>query len=290
MQLHDQTTDCFCQNMGESIVGVAERLIAETDPAVIYRLSRCTKQTELNAELFLWAGKYFEDTYDRMLSTPDCPENDDWRELFREHSLCFLNMAFHRFKFDFVIYCGRPYAQISQALQNRLGPWLEEQQANLRARTIEERKRKFASPDADKEADPKLSAAEKLQVFRQSLQARNRIGKFDELGRFTEQVVEVTQNTLNLARRFFQLNPHYTVQDLNQVIDACLKLPRCLDEQDPLWHARHGYKISLLLNSLTEVATQLNMLSQLPPFTPLPVEEAEAQLQTNVNLGYPDYD
>src|ERR1035438_273679 len=110
--------------MAETIVGVAERLIDETDPAQIYRLCRINDQRTLNAELFIWSGKYFEDVFDRHLSMPECPENAELREVFRAHSLCFLNMAFHCLKFDaFRIYCGKPYAQIQQALYNRLSPW-----------------------------------------------------------------------------------------------------------------------------------------------------------------------
>jgi hypothetical protein len=273
MQFHDKTQDTIYQNMAATIVGVAERLIDETDPALIYRLLKLPDQRTLNGEIFLWSDKYFSDIFDQHLAVPECPENDELRELLRKHSLCFLNMAFHCLKFDYHIYLGKPYAQLKQALWNRLAPWIDEQKAKQRNKALEERKIKFASPDLDKEANPNLSAPEKVQVLLQSLQARNRIGKFDQYGELTEQVVEITHNTPLLARHFFQLNPHFTVQHINLMLDACLKLPTCTEEHDPQWHARNGYKISLLLNNLTQVATQLNMLSRIPAFTPLPVEE-----------------
>ena len=121
--------------------------------------------------------KFMEDTYDQHIYKPELEDSAHYREIFLSHSLCFLNMAFHCLKFEqYRIYLGKPYGRISQVLYNRLSPWIEQHQANNRAKTIQDRTAKFASPDADKEADPNLSAAEKMQVLRQSLQARNRIG------------------------------------------------------------------------------------------------------------------
>ena len=277
MLIHHSSTDPLYQDLSDTIVGGLANLISATDPATIYALLKLPDQLTLNGELLRWSGKFLETTYDQHISAPDLPDNAYYRELFLAHSHCFLNMAFHCIKFEsFRIYVGKPYARIGQSLYSRVSGWIEEQQEIKHTTTIEERAAKYSSPDLDKEADPNLSAAEKMQIFRQSLQSRNRIGKFDEWGQFTEQVVEVTHSTPILARQFFQLNSHYTVQDLNRVIDACLKLPtRSADEDDPQWHARRGYKISLLLNNLTQVATQLNMLSQLPTFTPLPIEETK---------------
>ena len=276
MKLHADNREGLYDDLAGAVVVVARRLIDQTDPAQLYHLSKITTQFELNGELCKWFKPFFESVFDQELLTPE-PQNQEWRDMFIEHGLCLLNMAFCNLKFGRSVHFGfrQPY-DIELTVSSKLSPWINEQRAKNLAHLIEQRKLKFASPDSDKEADPNLSANEKMQVLLQSLQARNRIGKYVS-GTFTEQVVEITHHTPILARTFFQLNPHFTVKDINKVLDACLTLPADYheDEQDPQWHARRGYKISLLLNNLTQCATQLNMLSQLPAFTPIPVEEQD---------------
>jgi hypothetical protein len=276
MKEHADSRDGVLHEMADAINYAAKKLISNTPPAQIYRFRCAKKQGELDGLLHTWSRRFFEEAYDNEMSNPEIPGNDNFRELFLTHGSCFLTMAITHLIFpDSPIYAGVPQLyDIQIAALCRLNPWLEEQQAQRRDQIMQERRTTFASPDHDKEADPNISAPEKVQVLRQSLQARNRIGKIDQSGVLKEMVVEVTQNTPNLAREFFQLNPHYTVQHINQVIDACVNLPcDCADETDPLWHARKGYKISLLLSCFTQVVTQLNMLSRLPAFTPLAVEE-----------------
>ena len=263
------------EGFGENLVGCIQNLISLTDPKDIYQLFKIKKQLELDGALKFWASDYFGKEYDTNFSSPDLP-NQELREQFINHAICFLHFGFHSAKFEYLrIYCG-PYSfQVEQAIHNRMSAWIEEQTRLDQEADIRARKVKYTSPDIAKESDASLTAAEKMRVFSQSLQARNRIGKYNEFNRFTEEVVVVQRNSLNYAREFFQLNPHFTVADLNRVLDECLKLSFLYidDDEDPQWHARNGRKISLLLTSLATIAAQLNMLSELPPFTPIQAKE-----------------
>jgi len=89
----------------------------------------------------------------------------------------------------------------------------------------------------------------------------------------------VTYNNASskLIREFFQLNPQFTVKDLNLVLDQCIKLPEDYFDggDDPQWHARTGRDISRFIRSFDIIASQLNLIDQLPDITPLPIPETE---------------
>ena len=216
------------------------------------------------------------DVYDTKLSVPDLPNNAAYREMFINHAHCFLNMGFHSIIFDGkLVYCGLPYYQIGLAVLSKISPWAEQRQEQQRQASMAKRADEYASPHKDKEKDAGLSAGDKAQVFNQSLQARNRIGRYDEWGQLHQDVVLIQRQSLNLARQFFQLNQEFTPAHLNLVLDECLKLPRTIDGYDPLWHAKNAYKISFLLNNLSTIASQVDVLTRLPLFTPLPERETE---------------
>lgn len=276
---HDQNkADPIYKGLAEHIVGRIQELIDQTEPEKVYRLYKIKTQAELNAELAVWSSSYFANVYDTHYTMPDQPNNAAYREMFINHAHCFLNMGFHSIIFDGrPVYCGLNYHQIGYAVLCKITPWAEQRQEQQRQENIAKRAIEYVSPDRDKESDASLSAGEKMQVFNQSLQARNRIGRFDEWGHFLEDVVLIQRNSLNLARQFFQLNAALTPTHLNQVLDECIKLPRTIDGLDPVWHAKNGYKISFLLNNLGTIAGQVNMLSKLPAFTPLPQAEDDQQ-------------
>lgn len=272
LKIHDKP-DQMHEGMAEHIIDVIRKMIDLTEPETIYRLYIIKTQAELNAKITVWASDFLAQTYDSEYAY-DGPENVKYRELFVSHGICFLNMGFHCSKFaDRLIYVGPYFGRVGFMIYSRMDKWVEERKAEMRGQNINERTLKFASPDLDKENDPGLSAAEKMQVFNQSLQARNRIGRYDEHNDFSEDVVMIQQQSMNLARQFFQLNPALTPAHLNLVLDQCLKLPRTIDGLDPVWHAKNGYKISFLLNNLITIAGQLNISSKLPAIVPLPQKE-----------------
>lgn len=274
---HSDNASPILVSMAENIIGAAEMLINQTEPSEIYRLRQIKSQAELNANLAVWSAGHFAGIYDKHFAF-EGPENAGFRDLFIDHAHCFMNMGFHSLKFDERrVYCGRQVHEISYAAFCRMNEWLEKQAEARRQDAMKQRALNFASPDKDKESDAGLSAAEKMQVFNQSLQARNRIGRYDENGQFTEGVVLIQRQSLNYVRQFFQLNPSLTPAYLNLVLDECLKLPRTIDGLDPVWYAKNGYKISFLITNLATIAGQLNMLSKLPAFVPIPVKTEEEE-------------
>ncbi|MGO9199200.1 MAG: hypothetical protein ACLQM8_01515 [Limisphaerales bacterium] len=102
-------------------------------------------------------------------------------------------------------------------------------QDQIKARQTEilkQRAEQYASPDKAKESRADLSAAEKVQVLRNSLASRNNIGAFDDKGKPHHQVVDYNNRTFDAAHEFFKANPDFTVADLNTVLEKCLNCPR----------------------------------------------------------------
>ena len=282
MLLHGNSQDEMIVGMGLGIVEAIKKLIEVTEPSRIDQLMGLPSQLELNAALVEWAADFLSQYYDEKFSINSESHDQDFRREFVRQGICFLNMSFHKSRFDMPsVYFGSPlYGEIIVAIYRRMRPYQEKQGEERRQRYLNERRAEYASPDQHKENDPSLTAAEKMQVFNQSLQARNRIGRFDELGQFTEMVVLIHRNTMNLVRQFFQLNPEFTPAHLNQVIDQCLELgPTIADREDAQWYAKQGHKISFLVTNLSMIAAQLNLTSSLPAITPLPHQEKTAALE-----------
>jgi hypothetical protein len=121
-----------------------------------------------------------------------------------------------------------------------------------------------------------LSAAEKVQVLRNSLASRNNIGAFDAKGKLHHQVVDYNNRTFDAAYEFFLANPDFTVADLNVVLGKCLTLPKEPDNQegnDPLWHARRGKDISFLIQHLDIIVKSLDCVDEVAPFQPVPGDQ-----------------
>jgi len=135
----------------------------------------------------------------------------------------------------------------------------------------------YRSSDNNKEARSDISAAEKVQVLRNSLASRNNIGAFDDKGKLHHQVVDYNNRTFDAAYVFFQANPDFTVGDLNVVLDKCLTLPKERDYReegtDPLWHARRAKDISFLIQHLDIIVKSLNCVDEIAPFQPVPADQ-----------------
>ena len=178
---------------------------------------------------------------------------------------------------------GNSYT-VSIMIRQKLRPYwdaLEKQQQEKlkveQSAILKKRAEQFVSPDKAKETRADLSAAEKVQVLRNSLAARNNIGAFDDKGKLHHQVVEYNKRTFDAAYEFFQANPDFTVADLNVVLEKCLTLPKepphTQEGNDPLWHARKAKDISFLIQHLDIIVKSLDCVDEVAPFQPVPGDQ-----------------
>jgi hypothetical protein len=197
----------------------------------------------------------------------------------------FLTQAFcgyQDYRYEFTN--ARHSKKVCVMLGQKLNPFWDElekkQGAQLKAQQnaiLKVRAEKYASPDRAKETRADLSAAEKVQVLRNSLAARNNVGAFDEQGQLQHQVLEYNNRTFDAAYEFFQANPDFTVANLNTVLEKCLALPKepphTQEGNDPLWHARKGKDVSFLLQHLDIIVKSLNCVDEVAPFRPVPADQ-----------------
>ena len=173
--------------------------------------------------------------------------------------------------------------QVHLALRQKLRPFFEalqhKQQEQVKAQQaaiLKQRAEQYVSPDKAKETMADLSAAEKVQVLRNSLAARNNIGAFNDQGKLHHQVVDYNDRTFDAAYNFFQANPDFTVADLNTVLEKCLLLPKepaSTEGTDPLWHARKAKDMSFLMQHLDIIVKSLGCVDEVARFQPVPAEQ-----------------
>jgi hypothetical protein len=252
-------------------------LIRITSPEQLNRWICSNSQRECVADIERYTAGYFEQVYDQTYAGVAFAEHDRVRAMFVRYCKGLLAMGVHSYRYESLrIYIGHCFAyKTGLELFRAVRPWLESQQASRQRQEIAQRRQQYASPDAAKECRADLSAAEKMQVFMQSVMSRNRVGQYNERGKFVQQVVTINAQTMPLVRLFFQLNPRLTVQHLNTVLDRCLELPTEYydSDTDSLWHARNARNLSLFVRHLHVVAAQLGLLDALPPFVPVPPPE-----------------
>jgi hypothetical protein len=164
----------------------------------------------------------------------------------------------------------RPYWD---ALEKRQQEKLKVEQSAI----LKKRAEQYASPDEAKETRADLSAAEKVQVLRNSLASRNNIGAFDDKGKLHHQVADYNNRSFDAAYEFFQANPDFSVADLNVVLDKCLELPKepphTQEGNDPLWHARKTKDISFLIQHLDIIVKSLDCVDEIAQFQPVPADQ-----------------
>ncbi len=266
--------------IAQSAVTALRELIRTTPPEHLQYFIDLRNMKAMDSALSNWATGYCESYYDRHYNEPACPENAELRQKYIHYCQRFLSMGFHNYMFTSnPVYIGKPYYyEISLEMFRVLRPWLEQRQKQRQQQTILLRQAQYQSPDRDKEHLTTLSAGQKMQVFMQSLMSRNKVGMYDERNHFIQPVVNYTQTTMPLAREFFQLNPDLSVAHLNTVLERCLELPTEYydGDSDPQWHSRNGRNISLFVRNFHIIATQLNLLDQLPNIVPLPPKEEPA--------------
>ena len=177
---------------------------------------------------------------------------------------------------------ANPY-RVHILLRQKLRPFFDalekKHQDQIKARQTEilkQRAEQYASPDKAKESRADLSAAEKVQVLRNSLASRNNIGAFDDKGKLHHQVVDYNNRTFDAAHEFFKANPDFTVADLNTVLEKCLTLPQepsSSEGTDPLWHARKANDITFLIQHLDIIVRSLDCVDEVAPFQPVPADQ-----------------
>jgi len=215
--------------------------------------------------------------------------NTKGRQLLAQFSsqlvMQFLTQAFCGYGDDRYVFVNAANSyKVCVMLGQKLNPYWDalekEQQEKLKAQQTEilkQRAEQYTSPDKAKETRADLSAAEKVQVLRNSLAARNNIGAFDDHNHLRHQVVDYNNRTFDAANQFFQANPDFTVAHLITVLEKCLELPKdpphTQEGNDPLWHARKGREISFLLQHLDVIVQSLNCVDEIAPFHPVPADQ-----------------
>ena len=135
------------------------------------------------------------------------------------------------------------------------------------------------SRDVELETVDHLSAAEKTRVFHNAVLAINREGNRTERGRVSHQVVDITNAGLKLARRFFELNPHWTVAHLSGVLDECIMRERHTEHTGGFredFAVIRGTHLTCFMRYFDRIITQLEYHPFIPHFHPVEPELKEA--------------
>jgi len=277
-----ETQDIRC-NIAGQVVAVIVELAKITSPKDLFFFVKLPNQRELDTALAKWATEYFEHMFQKHYSNPASPENEQYRGMFLNYCRQIIGMAFHGVKYpDNGHYGGQLFvSRASFEIYKIINPWLEEQAKLRQIEDIKRRTTEFKSLDQHLENVADLTPSEKMQVFVQSLMVRNKVGQYDDRGKFVQQVVRYDQTAKTLVREFFQSNPRFTVKHLNLVLDECVKMPAQYydGDSDPQWHARNGRDITKFIRSIDIIAGQMNVLDQLPAIVPLPVREVQETVE-----------
>ena len=189
---------------------------------------------------------------------------------YRDNQYEFINAAN---SYKVCVMLGQKLNPYWDALEKRQQEKLKVEQSAI----LKKRAEQYASPDVRNEPRTDLSAAEKVQVLRNSLASRNNIGAFDDQGKLHHQVVDYNNRTFDAAYEFFLANPDFTMANVNMVLDKCLELPKERDYReegtDPLWHARKANDISFLIQHLDIIVKSLDCVDEIAQFQPVPADQ-----------------
>ena len=258
------------------------RLFHDTKPEELAEFLKILDQETLYDKLADFVAPHIAKRLERFMNTPE-------RNLLAYFScqlvMQFLTQGFCGCYDDRYVPTGSSNSYtVSIMIRQKLRPYwdaLEKQrQKTIKAQQTEilnQRAEQYDSPDKAKETRADLSAAEKVQVLRNSLAARNNIGAFDDKGKLHHQVVDYNKRTFAAVYEFFQANPDFTVTDLNTVLGKCLPLPKepphTQEGNDPLWHARKAKDISFLIQHLDIIVKSLDCVDEVAPFQPVPADQ-----------------
>jgi hypothetical protein len=205
------------------------------------------------------------------------------RALFEEFTIQTLTQAFCS-SMDAKYFAVGNYCvpSFTVCLRDRLQPHWDALEAAAEARKkqaqeeeLRKRSEQFVSPDKPREERTDLSAAEKEKVLRNALQVINTIGAFNAKGELHHNVVLYNGQGLKGARALFHANPDLTVAHVLLVMSQCIELNR--DDgpggTDPLWHARRGNDLAMLVLNFGEICNALNCVDDLPLIVPVDREQ-----------------
>ena len=180
--------------------------------------------------------------------------------------------------------CRGAYCMTINSVLPRLTKlWNERAEAIEHARRVQveeeyrQLQQQHRSKDADNEDDENRSAAEKVKILQNGIVARNRIGWLTNQTHHFDNLLRSNQNSLKLARQFFELNPDLTPGHLLQVMDASacyIAEHPSVEAFDPRYDFRKGANLTSLLKELNAVLTAAEMFSRFPAFTELPAQES----------------
>jgi hypothetical protein len=143
---------------------------------------------------------------------------------------------------------------------------------------LEARRQQHRSPDELLEDDASLSAAQKVKVLRNAINSRNRIGILDRKLNIQNNLLSFNDNSLHLAKEFFNANPAATASDLLEVMDFCAAYvadnPLEEGEYDEHYTLRKGTHLTSLLKALPAIATAAGMDGLLTVMVPVEAGEA----------------
>jgi hypothetical protein len=172
-------------------------------------------------------------------------------------------------------------AQLKEKLENiKRRREFEEQAETQRQKKIKEMEEsrwaeyealsnRHASPYADQERLKSLTSEEKVKVLKAGLRSRLKTGAWDGVKNWQYPCAFIcTKKGLEMARKFFELNPSVTACDLLGMMDTCCAAdyhqPDPNGGYDECFYQRRGVNLSFLLKHLATINTELDMLF-LPP-------------------------
>lgn len=158
--------------------------------------------------------------------------------------------------------------------------WKEREEAAEHDRRLQVEKeyrqlqQKHRSKDADNEDDANRSAAEKVKILRNGIVSRNRIGWLTNKTHHVTNLLVYNNNSLKIAKQFFDLNADLTPSHLLEVMDAAARYiadnPLTEGEYDPNYNIRKGAHLTSLLKELDAVLTAAEMSNNFSAFNELP--------------------
>ncbi|NBR88109.1 MAG: hypothetical protein EBT61_21920 [Verrucomicrobia bacterium] len=123
------------------------------------------------------------------------------------------------------------------------------------------------SPDVALEKAVHLSAAQKTKVFHNAVLSLNRGGYLKASGERLYGAATITKKGLRLVRRFLEINPNWTADDLLCLFRQCLERacrPAAIAGWIEEYATTRGSHLTYFMNQLEPVIHQLNAGSEVP--------------------------
>lgn len=123
------------------------------------------------------------------------------------------------------------------------------------------------SPDVALENTVHLSAAEKTRVFHNAVRSLNRGGYLKACGERVYGAATITEKGLKKVRRFLELNPHWTADNLLYLFRECLErscYPSAIAGFCEHYATTRGAHLTYFMNHLEPIIHQLHAGSHVP--------------------------